>query len=89
MVGFQYTTKLTLDQSYLRGITDLKIGPNGILYAGSEHTDGVTTWSLGDGTVAQHVASLEFAPVGGHKRTERYRGDDNQGTDGTDSFRAV
>ena len=62
MVGFQYTTKLTLDQSYLRGITDLKIGPNGILYAGSEHTDGVTTWSLGDGTVAQHVASLEFAP---------------------------
>ena len=62
MVGFEYKTKLTLGQSYLSGITDLKIGPNGILYAGSEHTDGVTTWSLGEGTVAQHVASLEFAP---------------------------
>ena len=61
MVGFEYTTRLSLDKSYLKGITDLKIYPNGVLYAGSEQTDGVTTWSLGKGA-AQHVATLESAP---------------------------
>ena len=61
MVGFEYTTRLSLDKSYLKVITDLKIGPNGVLYAGSKQTDGVTTWSLGKSVATQHVATLDSA----------------------------